>query len=195
MGNSLSGKKRIIKVMKVDGTSLKLKPPAHAESVLRDCPGYDLLESEQPGRLRRMRRCARGSSTFSWSCPGLVGADAPERQERLESLMLTHRTTSGILLTGKTTSAAVEAEEGKDGTVRLKMRLPKAEMEKLMRESKTATEAAAKIAELCVVRDGGATKMPQLRTPAVGTGRKEVRAAECESLTSAIRSVEGINRM
>ncbi|KAJ8478063.1 hypothetical protein OPV22_021790 [Ensete ventricosum] len=87
-------------------------------------------------------------------------------KEWLERLMLTRRTMSDILVTGKRTSAAVKAEEGKDGTIRLKMRLPKAEMEKLMRESTTATEAVAKIAELCVVKDGGATKMPQLWTPA-----------------------------
>ncbi|CAL9091705.1 unnamed protein product [Musa acuminata var. zebrina] len=193
MGNYMSGKKRIIKVMKVDGTTLKLKPPVNAESVLRDCPGYDLLESEEVKRVGVQARplapdapLRSGKLYFLVELPRVPDQRAPRRawsgpmhlsaKERLESLMLTRRTMSDILVTGNTTSAAVEAEEGKDGTIRLKMRLPKAEMEKLMRESKTATEVAAKIAELCVVKDGGATKMPQLRTPAVGTGRKERRA-------------------
>ncbi|URE08335.1 General regulatory factor 7 [Musa troglodytarum] len=191
---------------------LEAEAPSSRRERAAGLPGYDLLESEQVKRVGVQARplapdapLRPGKLYFLVELPRVPDQRAPRRawsgpmhlsaKERLESLMLTHRTTSGILLTGKTTSAAVEAEEGKDGTVRLKMRLPKAEMEKLMRESKTATETAAKIAELCVVRDGGATKMPQLRTPAVGTGRKEVRAAECESLTSAIRSVEGINRM
>ncbi|URE08113.1 hypothetical protein MUK42_19492 [Musa troglodytarum] len=63
----------------------------------------------------------------------------------------------------------VEAEEGTDGTVRLRLRIPKAEMEKLLQESKNDTEAAEKIMVLCVAKKGGAPNLP-----AVETGHKEV---------------------
>ncbi|KAF2316767.1 hypothetical protein GH714_042108 [Hevea brasiliensis] len=39
--------------------------------------------------------------------------------------------------------------------MRVKMRLPKAEVEKLMQESKDDAEAAAKIMELCIANKGG----------------------------------------
>jgi len=42
-----------------------------------------------------------------------------------------------------------------DGAVRLRMRLPKAEVARLMKESKDPAEAAERIMQLCVARDQG----------------------------------------
>ena len=51
--------------------------------------------------------------------------------------------------------------------MRLKMRLPRAQVEKLMGESRDAVEAAAKIMELCAAAgDGGARVTPE-RPPGI----------------------------
>ena len=44
MGNSLGGKCKGSKVMQLDGTSFRVKPPTAAADVLRDHPGFQLLE-------------------------------------------------------------------------------------------------------------------------------------------------------
>ncbi|CAL9774180.1 unnamed protein product [Musa acuminata subsp. burmannicoides] len=193
MGNSLSGKKRMIKVMKIDGTTLKLKPPARAADVLRDYPGYNLLESEEVKRLGHRARpldshaqLETGKLYFLVELPRAPDHQRGPRRvwsgelhvsakERLESLMLARRAMSDLSSVGR--SSKVEAEENMDGSIRLKMRLPKAEVEKLMQDSRNAIEAAEKIMNLCAVTDGGApTTTTQLPVPAVGTGRNEKRA-------------------
>ncbi|URE08118.1 hypothetical protein MUK42_19492 [Musa troglodytarum] len=184
MGNGLSGRKRIITVMKIDGTTLKLKAPVQAEDLLRDYPGYDLLESEavkqlgvgarplapdapmHPGKLYFLVQLPRAPEQralrTAWSGGLRVSA-----RERLENLAFTRRTMSDVSVAGR--PSRVEAEEGTDGTVRLRLRIPKAEMEKLLQESKNDTEAAEKIMVLCVAKKGGAPNLP-----AVETGHKEV---------------------
>ena len=44
MGNSLGGKRKGSKVMQLDVTSFRVKPPIAAADVLRDHPGFQLLE-------------------------------------------------------------------------------------------------------------------------------------------------------
>jgi hypothetical protein len=73
-------------------------------------------------------------------------------KDRLESLMLSRRSTSDLSIMKP---ASIEAEEAKSGAMRVKMRLPKAEVEKLMQESKDETEAAAKIVDLCMANTAG----------------------------------------
>ncbi|RWW14406.1 hypothetical protein BHE74_00021652 [Ensete ventricosum] len=191
MGNSLGGKKKIAKVMKVDGTTFKLKPPAQAVSVLRDHPGYTLLDAEEVTRVgvRAMplepdTSLKPGKLYFLVELPRVPNQRAPRRawsgalqvsaKERLESLRLTRRSLSDLSLA--TQSPSVEAEEAKDGTVRLKMRLPKSQVEKLMQESKDAGEAAQKIMQLCAASDGATpSASSEPTTPTVKAGRKEVR--------------------
>jgi hypothetical protein len=55
-------------------------------------------------------------------------------------------------------SSSVEA--GADGAVRLRMRLPKAEVARLMKESRDPAEAAERIMQLCVARDQGGGPAP-----------------------------------
>jgi hypothetical protein len=186
MGNSLGGKRKSAKVMQLDGSSFRVKPPAAASDVLRDHPGFQLLESEEvkllgararplapdaPLRRGRLyflvalprRAPAAGNMRRAWSGNLRVGA-----RERLESLMLARRSTSDLssltpahasasaptspLPSGATSplpAAAAGAAGGGATPVRLKMRLPRAQVEKLMGESKDPAEAAAKIMELC----------------------------------------------
>ncbi|WOK96161.1 hypothetical protein Cni_G04868 [Canna indica] len=196
MGNGFSRRKKTIKVMKIDGTTLKLKPPAQAAQVLKDYPGYKLLESEEVKRLKHQARPVErddllkpGKLYFLVDLPWLAAAHrAPagrawsgalhvSAKERLESLKLSRRTMSDLSSSiARRTTAMVDAEETKDGAIRLKMRIPKAQVERLLRESKNAIEAAEKIAELCMMKDGDALKttiQPAIAA-AVEPRRKEV---------------------
>ncbi|KAL6631307.1 hypothetical protein ACP70R_028157 [Stipagrostis hirtigluma subsp. patula] len=186
MGNSIGGRRKGAKVMQLDGTAFRVKPPAVAGAVLRDHPGFQLLESEEvkllgvrarplahdaplrPGRLYFLVALPRPAvpPRRAWSGGLQVGA-----RERLESLMLTRRSTSDLSLPASATAPAsplsvAAASEG--GPVRLRMRLPKAQVEKLMAESRDGAEAAARIMQLCAANAGSGAATPErgiLRTP------------------------------
>lgn len=187
MGNSIGGRRKGAKVMQLDGTAFRVKPPAYAGAVLRDHPGFQLLESEEvkllgvrarplahdaqlrPGRLYFLVALPRPAvpPRRAWSGALHVGA-----RERLESLMLTRRSTSDLSLPAGTGTAPASplstASEGGGGPVRLRMRLPKAQVEKLMAESRDGAEAAARIMQLCAANAGSGADTPErgiLRTP------------------------------
>uniref|UniRef100_A0A0A9DLQ1 Uncharacterized protein n=1 Tax=Arundo donax TaxID=35708 RepID=A0A0A9DLQ1_ARUDO len=119
----------------------------------------------------------------TWSGALHVGA-----RERLESLMLSRRTVSDVASIVPSSAARLAAagggsptkppssvEVGVDGAVRLRMRLPKAEVARLMKESKDAAEAAEKIMQLCMARDQGGAAAPARTTAAPASalyGRK-----------------------
>uniref|UniRef100_A0ACD5ZVB9 Uncharacterized protein n=1 Tax=Avena sativa TaxID=4498 RepID=A0ACD5ZVB9_AVESA len=166
MGNSIGGRRKGAKVMQLDGTAFRVKPPAYAGAVLREHPGFQLLDSEQvkllgvrarpldldallrPGRLYFLVALPRPTAPprRAWSGGLHVGA-----RERLESLMLTRRSTSDLSF--PTAPASPAASDG--GPVQLRMRLPKAQLAKLMGESRDAAEAAAKIMQLCAANAAG----------------------------------------
>ncbi|KAL6839623.1 hypothetical protein ACP4OV_030562 [Aristida adscensionis] len=184
MGNSIGARRKGAKVMQLDGTAFRVKPPALAGAVLRDHPGFQLLESEEvkllgvrarplahdaplrPGRLYFLVALPRPAAPprRAWSGALHVGA-----RERLESLMLTRRSTSDLTLPASATAPASPlstASEG--GPVRLRMRLPKAQVEKLMAESRDGAEAAARIMQLCAANAASGAATPErgiLRTP------------------------------
>ncbi|KAG8076280.1 hypothetical protein GUJ93_ZPchr0006g42241 [Zizania palustris] len=187
MGNSIGGRRKGAKVMQLDGTAFRVKPPATADVVLREHPGFQLLESEEvkllgvrarplshdatlrPGRLYFLVALPRQTAPprRAWSGALHVGA-----RERLESLMLTRRSTSDLSLPASSVPATAPASPmstaSEGGPLRLKMRLPKAQVEKLMGESRDAAEAAAKIMQLCTANGGSATMTPERgirRTP------------------------------
>ncbi|CAM0951295.1 unnamed protein product [Alopecurus aequalis] len=218
MGNALAGKRRVAKVMTVDGATFRYKTPATAGTALRGHPGHQLLESDEvrrlgvrarpldrdaalkPGKLYFLVQLPRGSGRDdeddlraprkTWSGALHVGA-----RERLESLMLSRRTVSdvaslmpsargmavakagGVESMGRTSSV----EAGADGAVRLRMRLPKAEVARLMKESKDPAEAAERIMQLCVARDQGGPAPPAARP-----GGKPVSAL-CTNKTAAMK--------
>lgn len=92
--------------------------------------------------------------------------------------MLSRRSVSDVCLT----KPSVEAKA--DGSVRLRMRLPKAQVEKLMEESKSTAEAAEKIMKLCAAKDRGMAStavvpesrlvMPKVSSVPVTPMKKEV---------------------
>ena len=195
MGNALAGRRRAAKVMTVDGGTFRYKTPAAAGAALRGHPGHQLLESEEvrrlgvrarpmdrdaplkPGKLYFLVQIPRGGGDDddpraprkTWSGALHVGA-----RERLESLMLSRRTVSDVAASIVPSSAARLAamskppssvEVGVDGAVRLRMRLPKAEVARLMKESKDPAEAAERIMQLCVARDQGQAGVTTTTTP------------------------------
>ncbi|KAJ6791466.1 uncharacterized protein M6B38_244965 [Iris pallida] len=173
MGNSIGGgKKKTAKVMKIDGTTFRLKPPVQARDVLRDHPRHDLLDAEEVKRLSLRAQplgpyqpLVPGKLYFLVELPRLPDRRAPRRawsgalehvttaRDRLESLKLTRRSVSDLSFAAPSSEAA-SVEESADGGVRLRMRLPKAEVARLVEESKDAAEVAEKIVKLYVSKEG-----------------------------------------
>ncbi|KAL6010765.1 hypothetical protein ACLOJK_001207 [Asimina triloba] len=170
MGNSWGGKKTA-KVMKIDGDTFKVTTPARVADVLIDYKGYVLMDSDavrhlgvrakvldpdyslKPKRLYFLVHLpeVRDPKAMRKVRSGLVSTSA---KDRLESLLLSRRSVSD--LSHVTLGSETEGEEDESGAraVRVKMRLPKAQVAKLVEESKDATEAAEKIMELCMSRGG-----------------------------------------
>ncbi|KAK4423473.1 hypothetical protein Salat_1930100 [Sesamum alatum] len=179
MGNSLGGK-RSAKVMKINGETFKLKTPVQAGSVVGNHPGHVLLDSEavrhygvrakplEPHQELKPRRLY-----FLVELPKSPEQRRPRRvrsgihmsaKDRLESLMLARRSASDLSIM-RPVSIALDEESkgflensggGGGGGVRVKMRLPKAEVERLMAESKDGAEMAEKIVSLCMAGGGAA---------------------------------------
>ncbi|EPS72336.1 hypothetical protein M569_02423, partial [Genlisea aurea] len=171
MGNTM-GWKKSAKVMKIDGETFKTKAPIRAGSILEKNPGHVLLESEavkhfgvrakplEPYQELKPRRLY-----FLVELPKLPEERGPRRvrsgiqmsaKDRLESLMLARRSSSDLSILKPTPSMAEERSEGGTG-VRVKMRLPKAEVDRLMAESKDGAEAAEKIVTLCMATNASQT--------------------------------------
>ncbi|XP_077235993.1 uncharacterized protein At1g66480-like [Tasmannia lanceolata] len=169
MGNSLGGgRRKTAKVMKLDGETLKFKIPVRVADVLKDYPEHVLMDSDA---VRHMGVRAKPLESeqdlkpkrlyFLVQLPKIPDPKTPRRvrsgvinmsaKERLESLMLSRRSMSDLSIV-KTAETGPSQSEG--GSVRVRMRLPKAQVAKLVEESKDAGEAAEKIMELCVAYNG-----------------------------------------
>lgn len=170
MGNTL-GHGKTAKIMKINGETMKLKTPVKAGNVVKDYPGHVLLESEavkhfgirakplEPWDDLKSKRLY-----FLVELPKFQEQNAPRRvrsginmtaKDRLESLMLSRRSVSD--LSSMTKPRRIEIEESKavvgaetGSPMRLKMRLPKAELDKLMMESRDEAEAAEKLVGFCL---------------------------------------------
>ncbi|KAK4400024.1 hypothetical protein Sango_1108500 [Sesamum angolense] len=177
MGNSLGGK-RSAKVMKINGETFKLKTPVRAGSVVGNHPGHVLLDSEavrhygvrakplEPHQELKPRRLY-----FLVQLPKSPEQKRPRRvrsgihmsaKDRLESLMLARRSASDLSII-RPVSIELEEETNKGilensggGGVRVRMRLPKSEVERLMAESKDGADVAEKIVSLCMAGGGAA---------------------------------------
>lgn len=173
MGNSLGSKKKTTKVMKLNGETIKFKIPVTAGDVIKDYPGQVILESEtvkhygvRAKPLEPQEQLKAKRLYFLVELPKLAPEDKAARRvrsginmsakDRLESLKLARRSASDLSYM-KTTSVMVEngGGGGGGGVDRVKLRLPKAEVERLLKESKDETEAAEKIMKLCMEKGGG----------------------------------------
>ncbi|GMN38728.1 hypothetical protein TIFTF001_007953 [Ficus carica] len=176
MGNTL-GSKKTAKVMKITGEEFKLKTPIQAGEVVKDYPGHVLLESEavkhygtrakplEPNQELKPKRLY-----FLVELPKATKEKVTRRvrsginmsaKDRLESLMLSRRSVSdltimkpmSILPEEEESSEEASSEKGGAGGVRVRMRLPRQEVERLMKESRDEAEAAEKIVNLCLVKN------------------------------------------
>lgn len=165
MGNSFGGKKTT-KVMTISGETFKLKTPVKAEEVVKKYPGFVLLESEavkhfgiraKPLQLQQNLEPKR--LYFLVELPNAAAEEKVPRRvrsgiqmsakEKLESLMLSRRSASDLTIMKKVNDLG----EGDSG-MRVKMKLSKAEVEKVIKESKNENDAAEKIMELCMANNG-----------------------------------------
>ncbi|KAK1390053.1 Plastid movement impaired protein [Heracleum sosnowskyi] len=175
MGNSLGGKKRT-KIMKINGETIKLKTPIQAGAVTKDYPGYVLLDSEAVKhfgiRAKPLGLCQELKPKrlyFLVELPKVAEERATRKvrsginmsaKDRLESLKLARRSVSDLTLMQPKSSIGQDRpieDMEKDQPVRLKMRLPKAEVQRLMSESKSEAEAAEKIMQLYLGSNKGDT--------------------------------------
>ncbi|KAK7317859.1 hypothetical protein RJT34_02434 [Clitoria ternatea] len=165
MGNTF-GAKKTTKVMKIDGETFKLKTPVKAGDVLKDHPGLVLLESEAVKhygtRAKPLEAHTELQAKRLYFLVELPKETRPRRvrsginmsaKDRLESLVLTRRSASDLSIMKQSNMGGGGGEEQENcmeanGGVRLKMRLPKAEVEKLIQGSKDEAEAAERIMRL-----------------------------------------------
>lgn len=164
MGNAF-GSKKSVKIMKIDGEMMKLKTPIKAGEVLKDHPGLVLLDSEavkhygvrakaieahkelQPKRLYFLVELPKEIKPRRVRSGIVMSA-----KDRLDNLVLTRRSASDLSIIKQRKmdddNDGGGGGGGDGGGVRLKVRLPKAEVEKLMRECKDEAEAAEMIMRL-----------------------------------------------
>lgn len=166
MGNNIGGRRKA-KVMKINGEIFKLKTPVQAWDVTKDNPGHVLLESEavkhygiRAKPLEPQQELKPKKTYFLVELPKFPDQEkVPKRsqsgvihmsaKDRLECLMLSRRTVSDLTI-NRPSSSLVSNGPGTSttGPVRLKMRLPSAQVAKLMVESKDEVEVAEKILNL-----------------------------------------------
>ncbi|KAL6957997.1 hypothetical protein U1Q18_041874 [Sarracenia purpurea var. burkii] len=172
MGNSLGGRKTT-KIMKINGEITKLKAPVQAGLVVKDYPGHVLLESEavkhfgiRAKPLEIWQELKPKKLYFLVELPKFQEDKVPRRvqsagikmsaKDRLESLMLSRRSVSDLsAMKPRSIVVSEGTKEGSNtaGAMRVKMRLPKAEVAMLMMESKDEAEAAEKIVGLCIANE------------------------------------------
>ncbi|XP_004503145.1 uncharacterized protein At1g66480-like [Cicer arietinum] len=206
MGNTMMGRSKKAKVMKLDGETFKLKIPARANDVVKDYPGHALLESQavkhfglrakplEPYQMLKPKKIY-----FLVELPKLQPEPLPRRvrssgirgmnaMERLDFLMLSKRSVSDLSLVKRNSSGVVHDGPSlvRDGSKRIKMRLPKAQLDRLMEESRDETEVAEKIVSLymgnndAVNGGGGGTTQAKIEVQHQRSRRKRVSFSPVE---------------
>ncbi|KAF5745206.1 hypothetical protein HS088_TW07G00788 [Tripterygium wilfordii] len=180
MGNSL-GSKKTTKIMKISGETMKLKTPVKAIEVVKDYPGHVLLESESVKHygirakpLEPHQNLEPKRLYFLVELPKTPTEKVPRRvrsginmsaKDRLESLMLSRRSISDLSIIkpsgGSASTRSCIDETESNGVMRLKLRLPKGEVERLIKESRDEADAAARIVDLCVANTGNDDEIQQ----------------------------------
>ncbi|CAA0817186.1 Unknown protein [Striga hermonthica] len=157
--------------MKISGETQKVKVPVRAGSVIDTCPGHVLLESQavkqyglratplepeqelKPGRVYFLIQLPKNDDNRIGARRVRSGIHMGAK-ERLESLKLARRSASDLSAPPPPPPPS-DDQVGVPGGVRVRMRLPKAEVERLMAESNDGADVAEKIAKFYVAATGG----------------------------------------
>lgn len=175
MGNSLGGKKTA-KIMKINGETMKFKTPIQAKEVVKDYPGHVVLDSDavkhygirakpldpfqnlEPKRLYFLVELPKFPHDHHHRVPRRVRSGIHmSAKDRLESLMLSRRSVSDLSIMGPATRVMVDggAHDGiQEAGLRVRMKLPRAEVERLMSENADQNAVAERIVELCLGKTG-----------------------------------------
>lgn len=171
----VQGGRKKAKVMKINGETFKLKTPVKACDVVKDYPGFVLLESNTVKKfgikakpLEPQQELIPRKIYFLVELPKFPEKEVTRRarsfvhtsaKDRLEGLMLSRRSASD-LSTMRSTSRASDSRGANFGRVQVKMRLPKAKLDKLVEESKDEAEVAEKIIHLFKQNCGEIEELP-----------------------------------
>ncbi|KAF7851390.1 hypothetical protein BT93_L4009 [Corymbia citriodora subsp. variegata] len=203
MGNSMGGKRRA-KVMKINGDTFKLKTPVRAGDVVKDYPGHVLMDSEavkhfgirakplEPQQELRPKKVyflvelpkfPEGEEEGGRRLPRRVRSTGIQMsaKDRLECLMLSRRAASDLALARSEGADRGRPRQVGEGPLTVKMRLTRAEMAKLVEESRDEKEVAERIMSLCygdenVLPQGGSNWTP---------GRGGIKAKSSSSNSSS----------
>jgi len=174
MGNSISSK--AAKIMKIDGEIFKFKTPAKVFDVIKDYPDHVLLDSDE--FLRYNLRAKPLDPQFELKPRKIylllqlpkfpkplrrVRSGAPQR--RMEAMRVTRRSISDVSIMSPSTASTDSDESGSSGT-RVKIRMPKAMLERIMAESRDEGEVGERILRLCL-EDSAATSDGDVAAPPV----------------------------
>jgi len=183
--------------MKIDGETFKLKTPVKVEEVLKDHPGLVLLDSEAVKHYGVRAKPLEGHKELHpkrlYFLVELPKETKPRRvrsginmsaKDRLENLVLTRRSASDLSIMKQSNMG--DGEEGKkdnntNGGVRLKMRLPKSEVEKLIQGSKDQAEAAERIVKLYMANGSRETELDQQTQCKADTVKESTKVCDLSS--------------
>ncbi|XP_058787452.1 uncharacterized protein At1g66480-like [Vicia villosa] len=203
MGNVMIRRSKKAKVMKINGETFKLKTPARANDVVKHYPGHALLDSQAVKQfglrakpLEPYQELKPKKIYFLVELPKLQPEPVPRRarstglrgmnaMERLDFLMLSKRSVSDVSLVKRSSLGDGGPGLVRDGSTRVKMRLPKAQLDRLMEESCDGTEVAEKILSLymgnnAAVEGGGEVNEAKIEMNNQRSRRKRVSFSPVE---------------
>lgn len=183
MGNNMGGANikggKSTKVMKTNGDLFKLKTPVKVFDVIKDYPDHVLLDSDdflrfnlrsiplEPEYELRPKKIYLLVELPKFPSP-LRRVRSGVRQSRRDNLVkITRRSVSVLSITTKSTAARSTV-----GPTQVKMRLPKAVVERIVAESRDEVEVAQRILRLYLEDVGGDVAAPVVED---GGGRGEER--------------------
>ncbi|XP_031396572.1 uncharacterized protein At1g66480-like isoform X2 [Punica granatum] len=188
MGNSIGGGRKRAKVMKVNGEVFKLKTPIRALEVVKDYPGHVLMDSEavkhfgiraQPMESQQELRPKK--VYFLVELPKFPEHEkAPPRRvrsginmtakDRLECLMLSRRSVSDLAAARPSSGPMMLSDRGQQQQGRepmqVKLRIPRAQLAKLVEESEDGVDVADKILDLYMMNSS--PQEPQVKPSLIG---------------------------
>ncbi|CAN6455368.1 unnamed protein product [Victoria cruziana] len=181
MGNVIAGgERRKVRLMKVDGETMKLKGPVSVGEVVRQYPNHAVLDSRAVKNLGTMAKPLdedhdlKGGKKhlyFLVEVQKLQPAPQPQPQpqqegrlprrarstgihmtakERLDSLMLSKRSVSDLTFVRAPADGGQDGAQESGGVLRVKMRVPKSQVTQLLQGSTGGADAAQKIINLCL---------------------------------------------